>query len=127
MPTIVSAGGAIVRLSDLVGDPKHDRGTATTIGGTAVQVLSVTVAASKRRNLTKIFLSSSIAGKMAVKLNGSVIDTARLSPANLNIDLNWLPVRPITAGDIITVEYTARSGPPGVDVECVLMSAETDA
>lgn len=127
MSVIVSAGaGRVVTLSDLQGDAIHDSGFAATSGGVAVQVLSVTIAAGKKRRVTRCLLSCSIAGKMEVKLNGTVIGVARTAPGDLNAEFNWTPTLPITAGDIIAVWFTARAFSPAADVEGFLMSAQTD-
>ena len=69
MPTIVSAGpGRVVTLADLVGAPIHEYGTTTTVKDSAETVLSVTVAAGKKRNLVQCLLSCSKKGKMEIKL-----------------------------------------------------------
>ena len=127
MSVIVSAGaGRVVTLSDLVGEPIHDYAAGTTIAGTEVTVLTVTVAAGKKRRLTQCLMSSSVVGKMVVKLNGNVIGVVRTSPAELNPAFNWLPAKPITASDTVAVTFTARASSPSADIEVFLHSAQTD-
>jgi hypothetical protein len=108
----------------LAGDPKLDTGSEPTDPGNEVEVIRKTIDVGKKRELTQIFLSSNVSGKMEVFHGTDSIATGRTNPGHPGVFFSWLPSRPIAAGETVSVKFTALANTPVATVEAFLQSVE---
>lgn len=112
------------KTSGLDGTPYHDSQSTTTSPGTAKLVYMDTVPASVSRSLHTIYFSCSIRGKMVVKLDGVIIGVGRSAPGKPDISFPYFPSKPLGSLQVLTVEFTARSGSPIVDCDTTIMATD---
>ena len=115
--------GIPVIIAGLTGTAKFDSDASTGNKGVPVLVVSFTVPAGYQRDLQQVMLSSSVSGKMEIKIGPNIIGSKRTAPGNPNIDFKFWPAHPISAGETVEVRFTATNQ-SGSDVEAYVQSTE---
>lgn len=93
--------------------------SGTSTPGIPQNLFTFIVPANTRRDLKKFNLSSFGRGFFEIKIDGSLIGSGRVGASNLNAEFIFDPIRPIAAGETLTVDYTAI-GNPAQDFEAYL-------
>ena len=119
---VITKKGSVVSIV-VEGTAFHLHATDSTIViGDPVTILSSTVPALTTRKITNIIISTRAAGKISVKIDGTVIASGRSSPANMNVEINFKPSKSALTGEEITVEFTMLYGKIGQDIDVNLMA-----
>ena len=113
--------------SGLVGDASFFDSTDTGSPGSEIDLISETVGAGKKWNLTRVSINCSMSGKIRVFKDANLIGSGYTSPGNLNFDFSWFPFREAAAGEVVAVKFTQRSGGPAAEVRSHLQFTEQDA
>ena len=122
---------ALVVLNDILtqlgGVPVTDsffaESQSVTTPGTLQTLINETVPAGKTYKLNNIIVPCKMSGHFDIKIDSVIVGSGNTGPANMNARFNFNPIRAATAGQVIKVEFTAKTGTPtGANVEAYLMA-----
>lgn len=95
-----------------------------TIPGTTQSLISFTVPASTTRRVHKLIVSCRQNGAFELKAGASVIASGRTGPSEMNAEFSFSPIRDITTGTSVVLEFTGASGRPASDLEAYFMGSD---
>lgn len=97
-----------------------------TTPGVEQTLYSASVPSGTIRHLASINIACRMEGRFSVTAGGTMVGSGRTGAAVPNARFVWSPQRPIAAGDLVEVKFTARLGSAVSDLEAYLqMSDET--
>lgn len=106
------------------GTPFFSDGVALTTPGSSQTLSSFTVAAGKSRYMTKIKVSSFIAGTWKADTGSGIIASGRVSSGHPDSFFEFTPRREISEGTTFSLKFTSRAGSSSTDVHYHVMSSE---
>ena len=98
----------------------HDVTGFTPTAGVEVDVISITVPGGETRRIVSLFATCRQSGVFRVKIDASIVGTARTGPGKANIELRWPVNRDVTAGQIYKVTFEQCPSRPTSDVDAHL-------
>lgn len=103
---------------------KDSSGTLST-PGIQQTLITYSVPVGKTHELKTLNLSTFQPGTIVIEAGGSIIGKMRSAASAINPTFKWEPGRSFSAGTLIEVKYTQRSGTAASDVDAYLMLIET--
>ena len=104
-----------------VGDPWFQDFSGLASGDAPQTLITYTVPASTKINLTSLNLSCRIESMAEVFINSVLVGSLRTGAAQPSDSFSWNPRRPAVVGDLIEVILTKRMGTPDITVGAHLM------
>lgn len=98
--------------------------TADTTPGTAQNLCSNTIPAGTKRYLVTASLACRSDGVFDVYAGSDKIGSGRTGAACPNVGFVWNPVRPIAAGVVVKIVFTARLGAPTSTVDAFIQAID---
>ena len=106
------------------GDPFNITGTDTLVAGTTQTLESFTVSATKRL-LSRVTISTFLAGRWFLEAGSSLIASGRLGPGSYTDTLDFTPREEIANGTLVELKYSSVSGQADSDVDYQILGSDT--
>lgn len=119
-------GSLYVKTNDQVGDPFYHEYQGLTESGIEKSLFSHTIAATKQRKLTKIYITSNEPGTWRLYADSVIIMSGRITPANPESHREWIPSKSIDENKTYELKFETFPGRPNKNVEAYLMGNEVD-
>jgi hypothetical protein len=104
------------------GTPYFNEVCDTATPGSTKTIMSFTIPTGTTRKLKSIFVTATNDGDLELISGGSIIWAARLDNVVHNVSFKFDPVKPISAGTLVELKFTADSEPTASCPICAFLS-----